>query len=814
MNLVLLHVCFLASISVFGQPADSLKNSEIKDSVNMGFVAKMHAFARTSAEKSAAELAAEKADLEQKQILEAAKKSLLKAKTYLKTSVVNLVDKAALAEVKTNLALAEDGIFTNKGTAQTFRNLTASGNILHELQIKATTWQIRLDAHQKALKNFRYQADSILNSPVLFRFPADSTELSHYLADLIAISKETRPVSERLDSVTKNTEALLAEVNQLTFKIQSDIDEIEVYQAQMGRDAFARDFNNLWEPVGYTRPFTELLAYSVKKGVLTFAFYLEDNVGKIFAMFLLMIGCTFYLRSLKKIYDENKLLRQDWEGQLVLRYPALSAVLIVLSLTQFVFIHIPFLVSVCFWVASCICLTIVFSKFISSYWMRVWLAMTFLFLIAALDNLILQASRPERWLMLVNAIAGIVVGTIALVKRKERELKEQWIIYSIMLMILFELGAVLANAFGRYNLSKTLLISGFTNVIICILFLWTVRLINEGLFLAFAVYKKQDRKLLYLNSRRVGKKAPRFFYVLLMIGWLVLVGKNSPSFEILVNPLKGFFTRERTLGEYTFSIDNLVLFIAIMAVSVIVSKIVSFFASDRHLASDKGEREGIGSWLLLVRISILSIGLFLAVAAAGIPLEKIAIVLGALGVGIGFGLQSLVNNLVSGLIIAFEKPVNVGDVVDIDGQAGTMKSIGFRSSVITTWEGADVVMPNGHLLDSHLINWSLGGNRKRLTIVVGIAYNTDLERAKSILQEILSNDDRIIKNPQPIVQFEQFSSGAIDLRIYFWTTHMKDAGQTLSDLIIRINNAFLQAGISVPVPQREVYLHNPPSEGT
>jgi small-conductance mechanosensitive channel len=199
----------------------------------------------------------------------------------------------------------------------------------------------------------------------------------------------------------------------------------------------------------------------------------------------------------------------------------------------------------------------------------------------------------------------------------------------------------------------------------------------------------------------------------------------------------------------------------------------------------------------------------LAVAAAGIPVDRITIVLGALGVGIGFGLQTLVNNLVSGLIIAFEKPVNVGDIVDVDGQGGKMKSIGFRSSVISTWDGADVVMPNGDLLNAHLINWSLGGNRKRISILIGIAYDADLEKCRQLLTEILNNDQRISKNPGPVVQFEQFSNSSIDLRIYFWTKHIGDTSATRSDLIIAIVAAFKANGIAIPFPQQDIHLHHP-----
>jgi len=397
-------------------------------------------------------------------------------------------------------------------------------------------------------------------------------------------------------------------------------------------------------------------------------------------------------------------------------------------------------------------------------------------------------------------------------KGKTEELREKLILIAIGFMAVLEFFATVANVFGRYNLAKTLLIGGFLNVVIAILFLWTIRLINEGLFLAFNVYTQQDPKLFYLNFEKVGKRAPALFYVLLVFGWIILFGRNFAGFNYIAGPLREFFSMERTIGDYSFSINKLLLFIVIMGVSVIVSKVVSFFASDRHVTVDKDGKNagpGIGSWLLLIRISILSIGLFVAVAAAGIPLDRITIVLGALGVGIGFGLQTLVNNLVSGLIIAFEKPVNVGDVVDIDGQGGTMKSIGFRSSIIATSEGADMVMPNGDLLNSHLINWSLGGHRRRMSIVIGIAYDADLEKTRNLLMDILNTEQRLAKNPAPIVQYEQFSSSSIDVKVFFWTKHLRDSHATRSDLIIAITALFKANGIVIPFPKQDVYLHRP-----
>ena len=153
----------------------------------------------------------------------------------------------------------------------------------------------------------------------------------------------------------------------------------------------------------------------------------------------------------------------------------------------------------------------------------------------------------------------------------------------------------------------------------------------------------------------------------------------------------------------------------------------------------------MGSWILLIRITIICGGLFLASAAAGIPLDRITIVLGALGVGIGFGLQDLTSSLVSGIIIAFEKPVNVGDIVEVAEQSGTMKSIGFRSSVITNLDGADVIIPNNTLLSSNLINWTMSDEKRRVDVEVQVLYGADLDKVRKILLEILDADEHILK---------------------------------------------------------------------
>jgi len=794
--------------------ADFIQVRKSPDS-SSAFIRKINAFAQRMKEESAGDFETDRTEIAQDRALDIIRKSLQKTTLYLKGGIDTPGTAKQLSELEKDFVIASDGVLTQKGTAQTNRNLFASANIINELLNKTRTIRNNLATHHENLLAFRYQLDSLSNNPVLFKFPKDSASTVKYLQHLVVIAYQMSPLDSSIKIATINVRTLLNRTDMIALKLQSGLEEVQLYQKKMAFSVFNREFGNIWEPVGYARPFSEILAQAKAKGELNLLFFIGNNGGKIITIFLLMITSFIYLRSLKAIYVQKQLLNSKFEGQLVLRYPHLSALIIVINIFQFIFISPPFILNIVFWTFAALSLSLIFRNYINGYWYRVWIIIFGLFLISSCDNLILQASRTERWLMLFISVAGFLVGTMVLWKGRISTLREKWMIYTIALMTIIELRAVCANIFGRYNLSKTLMVSGYLNVVIAILFLWTVRLINEGLYLAFNVYTKQERNLFYLNFDRVGNRAPAIFYVALVIGWFILFGRNFAGFSYIASPLQDFFTNEHSIGDYTFTINKLLLFVTIIAIAIMVSKIVSFFASDGQINTDKNNvnsKRGVGSWLLLIRIAILGLGLFLAIAAAGIPMDRLTIILGALGVGIGFGLQTLVNNLVSGLIIAFEKPVNVGDVVEIGGQGGTMKSIGFRSSVISTWDGADLIMPNGDLLSSHLTNWTLGGSHKRMSILIGVAYNSDLNKVREILTNILDKEERINHHPAPVVQYEQFSNSSIDVKIYFWARQMKDAAATRSDLIVAIQTAFAAEGLSIPFPQQDVYVHRADGE--
>jgi small-conductance mechanosensitive channel len=440
-----------------------------------------------------------------------------------------------------------------------------------------------------------------------------------------------------------------------------------------------------------------------------------------------------------------------------------------------------------------------------------WVLLLTLFIFTIVINSILQASRPERWMMLVLALAIFTSAVFATSRLKKREGNNRFILIFVYVVIALEALSVLFNIFGRYNLAKTALTSGIFNLIVLILLLWTCYYINEIIKIIAHVFNLGDNK----ESEEPIEDAPQgllnfpiFLNILLLAGWFILFMRNFYAFKLFTDPFRDLMESERTLGAYTFSIQSIFNFFFIMFTATLLSKVISFFASNSH-DNPRKIKKGMGSWLLLVRIVIFSIALFLAFASAGIEMDRIAIIFSALSVGIGFGLQTLVNNLVSGLIIAFEKPVNVGDSVDINGQSGIMKSIGFRSSVISTFDGSDVIIPNGDLLNAHLINWTLGDTKRRVEVLVGVAYGTDIENVKRILMQILETDVRVLRYPEPIILVKEFASSSVDFRILFWIDSAYHLWSSIkSDVLEQIDIQFKKEAIEIPFAQQDVHIRS------
>jgi small-conductance mechanosensitive channel len=189
---------------------------------------------------------------------------------------------------------------------------------------------------------------------------------------------------------------------------------------------------------------------------------------------------------------------------------------------------------------------------------------------------------------------------------------------------------------------------------------------------------------------------------------------------------------------------------------------------------------------------------------------QFAIVLGALGVGIGLGLQNVVNNFVSGLILMFERPIQPGDIVEITGTTGKVTEIGMRATTLTTGEGADVVVPNGTLLSEKLINWTLRDTTRRVDLDVGVPYGSEPKRVIELLKEVAIATPGVVAWPATEVLLLRFGPSSLDFGIRAWTGDLATAGAVRTELAVRVHEALKNAGIGIPVPRQDLQISRAP----
>lgn len=262
------------------------------------------------------------------------------------------------------------------------------------------------------------------------------------------------------------------------------------------------------------------------------------------------------------------------------------------------------------------------------------------------------------------------------------------------------------------------------------------------------------------------------------------------------------------LGDITISLGNILVFAISVLIAFWAARAIRLVLHDEVLARMPLPR-GVGNSIAsLTYYSVLLLGLAVALSAAGVRTSQLALVLGALGVGIGFGLQNVVNNFVSGLILMFERPIQPGDVVEIGETSGQVREIGMRATRIRTFEGADVVVPNGTLLSEKLTNWTMLDRNRRIEINVGLAYGTDPAQAIELLGSVARGTLGVSTQPAPIALFMGFGASTLDFSIRAWTPDFDQWMSIRSDMLSRMYEALTQAGIEIPYPQTDLHLRS------
>ncbi len=300
--------------------------------------------------------------------------------------------------------------------------------------------------------------------------------------------------------------------------------------------------------------------------------------------------------------------------------------------------------------------------------------------------------------------------------------------------------------------------------------------------------------------------------VLFLLAALVVLapwGFDSNSF---VERISGLYYGIE-IGSFRITYATVVTALVIFVAVVVLGRIFQRWLEQRFLPTtgiDPGLKDSISTTASYVAFILAAI---LALSYAGIDLANVALVAGALSVGIGFGLQSIVNNFVSGLILLAERPIRAGDWIQVGTDEGTVKRISVRATEIETFDRASVIIPNSSLISGVVKNWYLRDNSGRTTLLVGVSYDADPEKVRDILLECAMAHEMVLKFPKPFVNFEDLGSSALVFQVFVYLGSVSNGGTVRSDLRFAILKRFREEGIEIPYPRQDIDIRSWPPQG-
>ena len=262
-----------------------------------------------------------------------------------------------------------------------------------------------------------------------------------------------------------------------------------------------------------------------------------------------------------------------------------------------------------------------------------------------------------------------------------------------------------------------------------------------------------------------------------------------------------------TLGGTKITLMGIVEIVLVIIVFLVISRLLRKVLQRRILPRFKLAEGAQFVILRLIHYTLVVIGLLLAINLVGIQMTSLTVIFGLLGVGIAFGLQNITSNFVSGIILLFERPVSVGDYVEVGDVMGRVQSINMRSTTIITRDNITLIVPNSGFIESTVTNWSVGDPKVRINVPVGVAYGSDTELVRRILLEAAENHPDVLRDPKPDVLFKEFADSSLNFDLRIWIINPMGRFKIISDLNYAIDNAFRENNVTIPFPQRDVHFY-------
>ena len=696
-----------------------------------------------------------------------------------------------------------------------------------------TSWQRMRGELARALEGLTQRAT---------RLEAEMERLSGVLdtwkrtrADALT-SKAPAPVLQRIDSllaaipgVQKRLRdergGVLVLQDQVAHQIarcEEGLDQVATFRQGYVGKLLVRDTAPIWSREVQEQVWADIVT-NARESFETSAAHLRQFVREESWQLLFLAGlfvlCIGLLRAARRRAQLRHLVdERGFSVELVFDRPVATALVVAMLCFFWVYPHPPRAVLT---LVAAIALIAVIQSVVPLVepWQIGWLrALGAFFLADLFRGLFAVVPRLERQLFLLEMLVGAaVVGWVLYRDRASLRRKEQGKTgkldklraANVLLLVGFT-ASFLAGAAGYMSLGRQAGYGTLGSAYVALALSAGIRVVYGFAVLLLRVQPLRRLQCVTKHRALLEERLLRLLDWCAVAIWVWVTLRVFSLATTVVTAVHGMFTAELAWGSLKIGLGDVLEFSLTLWLAFLVSRFIGFVLEEDVYPRTRlapGIPYAISS---LLHYAILFAGFLLAVSALGLDLNKVTIIGGAFGVGIGFGLQNVVNNFVSGLIVLFERPVRVGDAVQIGDVSGQVRRIGIRSSTVRTWEGAEVTVPNATLVSDRVTNWTPTDRWRRISLPVGVSYGSDPEKVLEVLRMVACGHAQVLSKPAPQPLFIGFGESALLFELRVWTDGIADWQQVRSELAVALNAALNAAGIEIASLVRHVLLRQEP----
>lgn len=629
------------------------------------------------------------------------------------------------------------------------------------------------------------------------------------------IIKKANDIRHELQKQKRQLILLEDDITDMTSYCNEITEEVTTLQQHLRDSLFIATSLPIWHvkitKSDYT-PVMQRLNKAKHENAKTLRNYFEtENLGTFWITIIMIISLFILIR-----YRFIKLNFNDTDPEykdivkILINYPILTIISLILMSFHLIFPYHPLLIGQIITLVLLINMWYILSVFVSPENKRLVFKIIILLLINNLEVIFWYFGNVARYYVLLESLIGILLLANYLkltywYNFKKSTTREKVILVLIMFAFLLYFISFFASLFGYINLSVLFVKAGIhiTSITIILYGLYKISIVIIQALVC--IWRKGRSTVLDNYWDIIQKRAIQIIGILAVYYWFFAFSVAFEVSRVIFSSITDFFVRERNIGTLNITIGGIFSLILILSGTFILTGFLKVLIEEILLKRSKLPRGVPAAISVTIRYFLIILGVMFALSSAGIELGKFSLLAGALGVGIGFGLQNIVNNFISGLILIYERPLQIGDTIEVENLLGQVNRIGIRSSNVKTYDGAEVIVPNGNLISNQLINWTLSDSKRRIEINVGVSYGSDPNIVIKLMEEVALENKNTIKDPAPRALFEEFGDSSLNFRLLFWVPYNIGLG-TKSDVSVGIFNKFKENNIEIPFPQLDLHV--------